>query len=249
MHWRLKQKNKTMKYSLNIIVFLSFWNCFSQVKFDKTPENAKEIHFVYERKSNYYVNEKGVFADSLLLATDFPKMKFEKINHPLDSTKICGFVSFKKLNKENKKFLESTIYHTNEKIVATYFIPSKTTVFYVTRNDEEARNIFNKYFNSIYYKFEYRQEFNYNTGIEKRQYPRVNHVLKFEEIEKTIVPDDAVHASYTEVRKNVVYKNIVLMNENLSKFITPIIFTNNAFGVEKLESINQTIQLKSVTYN
>ena len=44
------------------------------------------------------------------------------------------------------------------------------------------------------------------------------------------------------------YKNIVLMNENLSSFITPIIFTNNVFGVEKVESIKETIQLKSVTY-
>jgi len=238
-----------MKYILNTVVFLSFWNSFSQTKFNKTPENAKEIHFVYEKKSNYFVNEKGVFADSILLVTDFPKMEFKMINHPLDSTKICGFVPFKKLNKENKKFIESTIYHTNEKIVATYYIPSKTTVFYVTRNDDEAKIIFKNYFHQTYYKFEYRQEFNYVTGIEKRQFPRVNYVLKFEEIEKTITTKDNSNAYYTEVRKNVSYKNIVLMNENLSKFITPIIFTNNNFGVEKLESISQTIQLKSVTYN
>ena len=238
-----------MKLTISIILFLSFWNCFSQFKFEKIPENTKEIHFVYERKSNYVINEKGVFADSLLLATDFPKMNFEMIIHPLDSTKICGFVSFKKLNKENKKFIESTIYHTNEKIVATYYIPSKIMVFNVIRNDDEAKNIFKKHFNSTYYKFEYRQEFNYNTGIEKRQFPSVNYVLKFEEIEKTLFNEDNIHASYTEIRKNIMYKNIVLMNENLSRFITPIIFTNNAFGVEKLESINETIQLKSVTYN
>ena len=237
-----------MKYILTPVVFLSFWNSFSQTKFDKAPVNAKEIHFVYEKKSNYFVNEKGVFADSLLLATDFPRMKFEMINHPLDSTKICGFVSFKKLNKDEKKFLENTIYHTNEKIVATYYIPSKTTIFNVTRNDDEAKNIFNKYFHQTYFKFEYRQEFNYNTGIEKRQFPRVNYTLKFEEIEKTITTKDAINAYYTEVKKNISYKNIVLMNENLSKFITPMIFTNNDFGVEKLESISETIQLKSVTY-
>lgn len=244
----MKQKNKMIKFIINSVLFLSFWNCFSQLKFDKILENAKEIHFVYEKKSNYFVNEKGIFADSLLLATDFPKMKFEMTNHPNDSTIICGFVSYKKLNKENKKFIEGSIYHSNEKIVATYFIPSKTMVFYVTRDDEEARTIFKNYFHQPYYKFEYRQEFNYTTGIEKRQFPRVNYQIKFEEIEKTIVSKDNVHGTYTEVRKNIMYTNIVVMNENLAKFITPLIFTNNAFGVEKLESINETILLKSVTY-
>lgn len=212
------------------------------------PENTKEIHFVYQKKSNYFINEKGVYADSILLAIDFPKMKFEMTNHPSDSTKLCGFISFKKLSKENKKFIHGKIYHTNETIAGTYYIASKLTVFYVSRNDEETKTIFKKYFNESYYKFEYRQEFNYNTRIEKRQFPNVNYELKFNEIEKTISSTSPFLGNYNEVVNNIEYKNIVVMNDNLYKFITPMIFTNNVFGVEKIESINEIIELKSVRY-
>lgn len=237
-----------MKIFLNIIIYLFFWNSFSQSTFEKAPDNAKEIHFVYQKKSNYFINENGVYADSILFVIDFPKMKFEITKHPLDTTRLCGFVSFKKLSKENKKFIVSKIYHINETIVGTYYIASKLTVFYVSRNDEETKSIFKKYFNEPYYKFNYRQEFNFSTRIEKRQFPTVNYELKFDNTEKTIATIDSYLGNYKEVYNNIEYKNIVLMNDNLNKFITPFVFTNNSFGVEKIETIDKIIELKSVTY-
>ena len=212
------------------------------------PENTKEINFIYEKKTNYFINEKGVYADSILFVIDFQGIKFEMTKHPSDTTRFCGFLSFRNLSKENKKFIESKIYHTNETIVGTHYIASKLTVFYVSRNDEETKTIFKKYFNETYYKFEYRQEFNYITRIEKRQFPNVNYELKFDKIEKTIDPTNPYLGNYTEVLNNIEYKNIVIMNDNLFKFITPMIFTNNVFGVEKIESINEIIELKSMTY-
>lgn len=212
------------------------------------PKNAKEIHFVYDKKSKYLIEETGVYGDSILFAIDFPKLKTTIKKNPKDATQELHFISFKNMNKEEQRFLSSSIYHSNEKIVAKHYIPSKTTVFYVTRNDEETKLVFKKYFHQSYPKFEYRQEFNYVTRIERRQFPNVNYVLKFEEIEKTITTDDEILGSYTEEIKGIQYTNSLLMNANLSKYITPIVFTNSKFGVEKLESIREIIQLKSVTY-
>lgn len=237
-----------MKVSINLILFLFFWTSFSQSNFDKMPENTKEIHFIYEKKSNYVIDNNGVYGDSILFAIDFPKLKTILKKNPKDSTQFTHFVSFKNMNKDEEKFLWSSLYHTNEIIKGTYFISSKTLVFYITRNDEETKKIFKKYFSQTYYKFEYRQEFNYITRIEKRQFPSVNYNFKFDEIEKTIVSENNAVSYYTEERNNINYKNSVSMNENLSKYITPIIFTNNAFGVEKLESIKEIINLISVTY-
>jgi hypothetical protein len=237
-----------MKKAFTIIIILSFWNCFSQTNFDKIPENAKEIHFVYEKKSKYIIDDNGVYGDSISFVIDFPLVKTIKKKDPKNPSQQIYFASFKDMNTEEEQFLASTIYHTNEIIKGTYFIPSKITVFYVTRNDEETKLIYKKYFSQRYHKFEYRKEFNYNTRIEKREFPRVDYKLKFEEVEKKIESDDNVFGSYTEIRKEIQYKNIVLMNSNLSKYITPFVFTNNAFGVEKLESINETIELISVNY-
>jgi hypothetical protein len=247
MHWRLVLKAKMSSF-FKIIVLLCFWNCFSQSVFENMPENAKEIHFTYEKKSKYIIADNGVYGDSIALAIDFPLVKTILKKHPKFPNQQIHFASFKDMNKEEERFLASSIYHTNEIIKGTYFVPSKTTVFYVTRDDEETKLAFKKYFSERYYKFEYRQEFNYNTRMEKRKYPGINYKLKFDEIEKTIFFEDAIYGSYKEIVKGIQYTNIVLMNPNLSKYISPYIFTNNTNGVEKIDTINQTITLLSVSY-
>jgi hypothetical protein len=231
------------------ICFVFFWtSSFSQTIFPKPQNNASEIHFVYEKKSNYTIADNGVYGDSISFAIDFPLVKTILKKHPKFPNQQIHFAAFEDMNKEEERFLASSIYHTNEIIKGTYFVPSKTTVFYVTRDDEETKLAFKKYFSERYYKFEYRQEFNYNTKIEKRQFPRVNYKLKFDEIEKTIFSEDANYGSYKEIVKGIQYTNIVLMNPNLSKYISPYIFTNNTYGVEKIETIKETITLLSVSY-
>jgi hypothetical protein len=39
---------------------------FSQ--FEEKPINYKKINFVYETKSNYFIDENGIYADSLLIS-------------------------------------------------------------------------------------------------------------------------------------------------------------------------------------
>jgi hypothetical protein len=150
-----------MKNLFTILVLLSFSTCFSQAIFEKAPENAKEIHFVYEKKSKYILSKDGVYGDSIAFAIDFPAVKVTLRNHPTDTTKKSFFALYKNMNNDQERKLTAILYHTNEVYKGTHYIPSRVTVFYVTRYDEETKNAFKKYLSEQYFKFEYRQEFNF----------------------------------------------------------------------------------------
>ena len=237
-----------MKKIFTILALLSFAICFSQTIFEKAPENAKEIHFVYEKKSKYMLSNDGVYGDSIAFAIDFPTVKVTLRNHPSDTTKKSYFAFYKHINNDQERKLASLLYHTNEVYKGIYYIPSKVTVFYVTRYDEEIKNAFNKYLSKQYFKFEYRQEFNYNARIEKRDFPNVSYKAKFEEIEKKLIFVNDDYAEYSENVQNVLYKNLLKKNSNLSKYVTPFVFENLESGVEEIENINYIINLTSVTY-
>lgn len=118
-----------MRYLLIIFVFLQFNYSFSQEKLDKVIDNFKEIHFVYKKKSNYIINDEGVFADTLLFQIDFPDTKYILKKHPSDSTVICGFSPHKGFGNNNRKKLKSIIYHSNETINAIHYVVSKKNNF------------------------------------------------------------------------------------------------------------------------
>ncbi|MFN3752731.1 hypothetical protein [Flavobacterium sp.] len=238
-----------MKYFVNILFLIGFWSCFSQGEFNKMPEKATEIHFVYEMKSNYIINDEGIFADTLLLQIDFPNFKYSLRKHPLDSTIVCGFSTFKGFGTNNRQKLKSIIYHTNETINAIHFVVSKKTVFNVVRGSEETEIIFKKHFKERFTNFEYRQEFDFVKRIEKRKYPRVNYDFPFDKITKSVefTSDESI-GFYYDFAREVLYKNIIFFNKDLSVFISPIVFENSRFGVEKIETISRTIILKSVYY-
>ena len=64
---------------IHILCFiLVTFKMFSQI--EEKPINYKKIIFVYETKSNYFIDEDGVYADSLLIKLDFPEIKFTTLN-------------------------------------------------------------------------------------------------------------------------------------------------------------------------
>jgi len=219
------------------------------VVFEKMPENAKEIHFVYQIKSNYIVNDEGVFADTLLLKIDFPTLKYNLRKNPQDSSLVYGFSTLKNFGGKNKDILYAILYHSNETINGIHFIPSKKTVFNVVRGDDETKMIFKKYLKQRFIDFEYREEFDFAKKTEKINFPRVNYDRTFADISKNIkFNNDPTIGFYEEESKGVLYKNIVFFNKDLSKFISPVLFDNNNIGVYRIETIKKTITLKSVTY-
>lgn len=239
-----------MKSILSMIVFLSFWNCFSQIQFDKTPENAKEIHFVYEKKSNYYIDERGVFADTLLYQVDFPKLKYTKVISPSDSLFVCGFIKLKDFNDQEKRKLSAILYHANEKMKGEFNIKKNITIIKVERNDSLTRQVFKKHLKSSYSYFGYTITMDYNKKTIFLQFPLVEYLREFKNDSKVILYSlNKLSGIFKEEREEFIFENIIVLNDVLSNKIVPgQIFTNNAFGVEKIKTVYNTIQLKSVSY-
>ena len=227
-----------------------FWSCFSQTSFDSIPENAKEIHFVYEVKSNYYVNESGVFADTLLFQVDFPKLKFSKVTNPNNSAFVCGVVEWKDFNNENKKKLSSILYHTNEKIEGEFNVKKNVTIIRVERNDDLTRAVFKKYLKKSYSHFEYTITINYNNKTIGTRYPSVEYSNEFKNKSKEIVYDmNGLSGTFKEDRNEFEFENKIILNDKLNNKIIPgELFSNNSFGVEKIYTVTKTTELKSVYY-
>jgi len=231
------------------MVFWSTESLFSQTYFEEMPANATEIHFVYEVKSNYLVTEEGIFADTLLFKIDFPKLKFDLRKHPNDSNRICGYTLLKGFGYENKAKLKGILYHTNETINATHFILSKKTVFNVIRGDDEIKKIYKHYFKERFVDFEYKREFDFNKRTEIIKFPTVRYDFTFyERSQKLEYKSEDDFGFYYEIKNNMQFKNLVLFEKTLSKYISPILFVNNNFGIKELETVRETIKLRSVQY-
>ncbi len=70
-------------------VFVTF-EMFSQI--EEKPINYKKIIFVYETKSNYFIDEDGIYADSLLIKLDFPEIKFTIVKNLIQNENYNSFI-------------------------------------------------------------------------------------------------------------------------------------------------------------
>lgn len=229
-----------------LIIILVPNSVFSQ---QKTPKDFKKIHFTYTRKTKIFINENGVFADTLLFAIEFPDLEYTKTIHPLDPTLVCGVIKIKDFwLGENK--LVGLLYHSNEIIQGVYDVNKNKTAFNVLRDDNEIRSIFKKYLNVRYEPFEYKVTIDYNKKTVDYNFPNTRYLKKFSEEEKIIrFKNDGISGKYIVKSINVIYDNLVVLNENLNNKIIPIqLFTNNNFGVQETDKIYENIQLTSVTY-
>ena len=60
------------KFILTCLFLTSF--LFSQIA--EKPQHFNKINFVYETKSNYNIENNGVYADTILFKIDFPHLKY-----------------------------------------------------------------------------------------------------------------------------------------------------------------------------
>lgn len=221
---------------------------FSQ---ESKPDGYSKIHFVYNKKANYHIDENGVFADTVLLKFDFPAIKYTLRRSPNDVKSIVGFVPLKDFDKESKAKLSSTIYHTVEKIHGTYDLKKNTTTLRISRNDEDAKKVLKNFFQEGYHSFDYTISIDYQKKMWRCKYPLISYKYKFNEILRTInfFNENKTEGSYLVKRKTLVLDNLVYLDEKLNNKITPgEIFLNNDFGVEKIVGIHETISLESVVY-
>jgi hypothetical protein len=103
---------------------------------------ANRIDFSYERHTNVYINEEGVFADTLLLKFDFPGMDYTLRKHPLDAQKTVGFRSLASLMPEERRQLVGLMYHTNESLTAVFDRKKNVTTIFVTRTNQGQEAFF-----------------------------------------------------------------------------------------------------------
>ncbi|WP_310378658.1 hypothetical protein [Flavobacterium sp.] len=233
------------KFCLGILLVVNF--VFSQ---NKAPVTFSKIKFEYEQKSNYYVDQDGVYADTLLLAFDYPNLKYTLKTNPVDAKTQVGFVSFITLSKEDKKKLVGTLYHNTQKIIGIHDVKKNTTKLKITRSDIGLKEIFKKYLNENYYSFKYSVSINYNEKSIKIDYPSVKYVQNFDSQLRSILFDnDKKTGIYKFTIDNTTYNNLVLLNENCINKITPgDVFSNNEFGIEKIISLHYTTTLKFYNY-
>lgn len=130
MLWHSMQKNNFIICMKKILFSLLILVC--NIVFSQTtmPETYSKINFVYEQKSNFLIENDNLYADTLLFRITFPKLKFSKVISPIDSTKTIGFIAMKNLSKEDKKTLQSSLYHSTHTIEGTYDVRKNKTTFY-----------------------------------------------------------------------------------------------------------------------
>ncbi|MDI9256049.1 hypothetical protein [Flavobacterium sedimenticola] len=237
-----------MKLVINIWCIISFCNGFSQERFPAEPHNYKKIHFIYEKKSNIYYDEKGFYADTMFYKIKFPNLSFRKTTHPAEQY-LCGFVLFTELDAESKEKMLSILYHSNESYVGTYDLETNKTIIKAERNDSEIKSLYEKLSKETYGRFRYTIFIDYEKKTKKTSYPAITHRKSFSEIIKSIQWLSDFEGSFKEVRNDVILTNYVNTNSNLPKVITlGYIFENNNFGINKVRTFYETIQLKSVSY-
>ena len=215
------------------------------------PEKYSKVKFVYEQKSNFFIENYKVYADTLLLKVEYPKLKFSKVISPSDSTKIIGFLEIKNFNNEDKKKLENNLYHTTHTIEGTYDLKKNKTKLSFTRGNKSLNEIFKKYFGGSYSPFKFNVVVDYNGKKIHTNYPRINYTKSIDSQLKKInfISADKSLGTYTFQNSKGIQTNVISLDKKYNTKITPdIIFSNNDFGVGEIVSIFDTITLISVTY-
>ena len=236
-----------MNKILILCCLLVSFEMFSQI--EEKPINYKKINFVYETKSNYFIDKDGIYADSLLIKLDFPEIKFTTVNKLIENENYNSFIPLKKLKQSNIEKLCSILYHTNQKFIGEYDVGKNETNYRVERNDELTKKIFKNILNERYSNFFYKKIIKFSKDKIHLNYPNVNYTFTITEKANNIIMENHVIGKYKELVNNLEFSNVVLLNINLdSKIMPDDFFTNNNYGVEVIKKLNATTILKSVKY-
>jgi hypothetical protein len=245
------QKNNViirMKKIFFTVLILAYNIVFSQTEM---PETYSKIKFVYEQKSNFFIEDDKLYADTLLFRITFPKLKFSKVISPLDSTKTIGFLVIKNLSKEDKRTLEGNLYHSTHTIVGTYDVQKNITKLFYTRGSKPLSEIYKKYFGGNFSPFAFNVIVDYNKGEIYTNYPSVKHTASFDSQLKKIIftnEDKSLGTCTFQTKRGFQTDRITLNKKHNNKITSDIVFSNNDFAVDKIVSVYNTTTLLSVIY-
>jgi hypothetical protein len=235
-----------MKLITTFILLFCFSNGFSQSNFEKMPENAKEIHFEYTSKSNFYYNEVGIYADPLLFELELQNVKYMKLNHPKENY-ICGFVPFSNMDSETLDKVASILFHNNINYKAVYNFKKNITT--IVARSEDDKLFFAKILKRNKTSFKFKIDLNYKKNIKTIFSQNSYNYNKFDEIKKSIKWSDSINGTFNDKWNNTLLTNFVKIDQNLPNQISlGILFENNNFGITKVTDLYTTTELKSVSY-
>jgi len=242
-----------MNYLFYLFVFTISYSAFAQI--EQKPESFKQIHFIYEETPNITIDEKGIYADSLLMAHIFEGKKFTKATSPDDSLKVTSFLPLDKLSKANKNDLISFIYHSTHRINGTYNVNKNTTVLTSRRIDvnniSDKLKKYLKVHKSPFDSFTFKTTIDYNKKTQTIDYPKVSYNESFTSKKSNIewINTEKTVGKYTKSTATLTYTNIVLVNSELEKHISPILpFENCESGIQIVKSYDNTTKLIYVNY-
>lgn len=237
-----------MKKIATLLFLMIFHFGFSQKSFEAMPENTSEIHFTYKRTSKIAVDEKGVYADSVLFKTYFPELKYTKFFSP-KVYYLNAMIPIEKFTGDDQAKLLGMLYHENETYLGTYFVKKNKTIISSKRDDEDIKAILKKYFKKSYASFSYMIRLDYSKKTHYVKYPRVFYEKTFDEIQNEIKWFSPTEGSFEETNGNIQKTNVALFDEKLSDKITfDYIFPNSTKGLVKVESIENILELVEVHY-
>ena len=115
-----------MRYYYSIL-FIIFQHFLVNSQIQNEPKEYSKIIYTYHKKSNYIVNEKGIYADTILLKMDLPNKKFAKVKSPVDSLKIVGYIPLYNIDDNDKLNIKRNILKCYSKINVIFDLKKKTS--------------------------------------------------------------------------------------------------------------------------
>jgi len=216
------------------------------------PETYSKIHFVYEQKSNFLIENGNLYADTLLFRITFPKLKYSRVISPIDSTKTIGCIAMKDLSKEDKRTIGSSLYHCTHSIVGTYDLKKNKTKLLFRRRSPAMTEIFKKYFGGDSSPFAFDVIIDYKNDAILTNYPSVNYSSSLKSKLKKIIfagTDKSVGTYTFLTHRNDFQTDVVTLNNKHNKKITSdVVFSNNDYAIDKIVTLYDTTTLISVVY-
>lgn len=235
-----------------LITFLILYSSslFSQI--EETPKEYDKIVFRYTKKSNYYFNKKGLYADTLLLKIDFPDKKFVMSKFPNDSTSTAGFIPIYKLDTKDNIILRKIVSQNYSSTEVIFDVKKRKST--ITKKFTDTSLIPKDLFDFLTVKpiqfkpvpsfITYKDNFQYlvENSIENTVDSYEKNTIKWIEGNEKV-------GMFDYQLNNLILTNLIYVDPKLNKYIVPTtLFSNCEFGVTKIISLLFTVELVSVSY-
>lgn len=214
-----------------------------------TPKSYQKIKFIYLKKSNFKLDEKGFYADTIQLKTMFPYLGYEKTVRETGDT--IGFVPIAKLKIYHQKIILEKMTQNNTVIYGTFDKKKNIVSLSIDHSSPEtdfAYQLFgfpqNKLFNKeefVYQKELTQLEIKSNGASRFKSIKQ--HKILWQNEEKTI----GQFVSREELDQKTL--NFVAFQKELPRLVSPIpIFENVNYGVKTIYAMEYHYELISVSY-